>query len=427
VLLHAPVRSVLVGEAAGLGPTLGQVTSGLLAACLRDEHGLDSRLWTRLPGEESAERSYEDELIRGAGRTGTSHALVPRAKIEGESLYVTAVLVEAPTGRRAAVFHASVWMDPGLAELAARESRSAREDEEHAPAIGIDAAYETNLAPSLRLAAPGRVPAVGIVDGERILFVVTEDSVAAYRLAASGTRFHPAARSPFGNTPRPVRCRDASGEIAMLDSDGDGSLELVVWSTLRAGTAAFSLGREPDGLVIERQDTFWLPWASTFGSAQYVPGTNYMRTSSFPDTPPFCVWKLGDLDGDGRSETVLLDANGRVSVRDSSMTVLSWLEERASALELRDMNGDGKPEIITASCESRGGPRHIVFWNWSDAGFREVWGTAGVNEEITCLAAGLLDSDEAPDLAVATRTRPRADEAKIVVLLTTAGGREGTR
>ena len=109
------------------------------------------------------------------------------------------------------------------------------------------------------------------------------------------------------------------------------------------------------------------------------------------------------------------------------MTGLSSLEGASSPLELADMHGDGRAEIISSSSGPWDGVDRIAFYNWSGGQLREVWRVGGIQGNLTYLAAGLLDADSHPDLVAVLSSEPRVQESRILLLLPSAGQKAGRR
>ncbi|HMJ04954.1 MAG TPA: VCBS repeat-containing protein, partial [Chthoniobacterales bacterium] len=179
------------------------------------------------------------------------------------------------------------------------------------------------------------------------------------------------------NTPQDI------GAIEVADVDHDGTPEVIVgddqWGRVRVhdlitqaekwaadnpehGVTNIAVGDiDNDGVV----DLLWgAGWTSTGADFLYVAsttGTHAIKWQSVDLQGPFIGPVIGDLDGDGQPELVICSSNsesgGRILVFDPATFALRGmsapvLDNSTTAgvtdLKLRDLEGDGRMEIVLA-------------------------------------------------------------------------------
>ena len=135
----------------------------------------------------------------------------------------------------------------------------------------------------------------------------------------------------------------ATGAIALADTDGDGSTEVVGCGADACSVVAGDLDGDGADEIVRVADDIRVAWGET---EQAFPGTG---TAS-----------LGDADGDGNLDVFVHDtASGRVQLlraAGSSVTwPAGWQTERplTGAATVADMTGDGVPEIVLSDAEGR--------------------------------------------------------------------------
>lgn len=418
VLVEGLALKLLVAGIGGVPAPVSEVIVSRLTSSLREKHGLTVKTDPRARPEGPWPWSEASELALGAIQRGCPNALAGWAEVEGDSLHVVLGLIAASNQETVALYTASAKIDAALAALigsppSVHKTAGVKETD-----IDNRSPYETGLAPAFEMPVPMRVLAVSILSKQRALCVVGEKRLEIYKIQSADRGPTKVAEKVIESPPLPVRCRSAVGETAFLDSDGDGYGELVIWSSVLAGPVAFSVDDRDDALILERSEIFWLPWASPLGDVRYVQGTNYMAASSPSGVERFYEWAAADLDHDGSTESVLTQTKGVMTVRDSSMAVLSRFEDTGSAIEVFDMNGDGVYEIISSSSSEPEDVDFIAFHNWSRQDLAEVWRIGGIPGGVISIAAGHLDEDDLPDLVAVLSAGPRAKRSRLLFLLT---------
>jgi hypothetical protein len=206
------------------------------------------------------------------------------------------------------------------------------------------------------------------------------------------------------NTPQDI------GAIQIADVDGNGTPELIIgdnqWGTLHVhdlgvqaekwhtgnpehGVTSIAAG-DVDGDGV--RDLLWgAGWTSTGSDYLYVAKTNSdhaIKWRSIDLTGPFVGPAIGDLDGDGKSELVVCSFQsesgydtGRILVFNldtlalrgiSAPVVDNYAVTGVHDLKLRDIDGDGRAEIVIASDNSYDGA--IEIWNFdSSNAFTRKW------------------------------------------------------
>jgi hypothetical protein len=259
-----------------------------------------------------------------------------------------------------------------------------------------------------------------VLGDRRAVFAAGEGSIAIYKIGSGPQPLKEVSRLRIESPPEPIPCRDQVGTINLLDADSDGLDEIVLWSSVLSGPAAFhaTTAGKDGAIAVERSETFWLPWADPLGGSSFIPGENEMTAPASLGERRFYSWRTADLNADGIPEVIMAEAGGVVTVRDSSLAIVGERAGLGSALSVCDMNRDGVPEIIVTSSSSPDEADAITFYDWSGAGLEEVWRLGTVRAGVVSLSAGDLDGDDAPDLVAAIKAGPRARHGSLVVFLT---------
>lgn len=228
-------------------------------------------------------------------------------------------------------------------------------------------------------------------DGKSDMIAVNQfaNTVSVLRNTSTGTLTAPsfAGKVDFavGNDPRIV---------AVSDIDGDGKLDIVVGNS---SAYSFSILRN----------------TSAPGS---ITTASFAARVSFSTGAYLSSLAVGDLDNDGKPDVVTTNLyTGTISIWHNTATSRSitaaTFEPKIDvtsasfprAVVIRDMNGDGKAEIIAANERSNA---VSVFWNLSTFGtilptsfaYRQEF---PVGSNPPSIAAGDVDGDGKPDIVVA--------------------------
>jgi alpha-tubulin suppressor-like RCC1 family protein len=207
------------------------------------------------------------------------------------------------------------------------------------------------------------------------------------------------------------------GRVLITDLDGDGKPDLAIADSA-AGKISFYRNISTNGSLT----------AGSFASRVDLP----LLLASSGQTPFTIV--AADMDGDGRLDLVALNADLNVVsiLRNLSLPGSLTTNSFAARIDLpagtnlrglavQDLNGDGKPEIVTASQTSPGSMS--IFQNLSTIG--NIAFAAGVNfvtgNGSASVAIGDLDGDGKPDLVVGNY-----DGGSISIFRNTGGGSDIT-
>ncbi len=413
VRIAVPDLRVLVGGIGGKPKAVTDALRSHLLSSLDRAHDVTVLDGPDISPEGAWPWSREKGLASKAAEAGCSHALSGWAEARGESLHVALGLIDAEGSETVMLYTASVEIDPALASIMAGERPGPL-----APA----SSYVTGLSPAFEITTGEPALAARVIDGLRTLCLVHERSVDLYTISPGLGSPVKVLSCPIESPPPGVPCRDPVAETAYMDSDGDGSNELVVWSSRLAGPVAFTMGRDAakGQPYLERAETYWLPWAGLLGSCRYVAGTNYLVSPSPPVDAGFYSWETIDLGADGTAEVLLAEVRGKVSARDSSMSEISTILNAGSALAVCDMDGDGRVEAIVAPAGAPGVDDSVIFYSWTGEDFEESWRIDGLPGAVLSLSAGRLDEDDLPDLVAVTRKGPRSRDSRVLFMLTSS-------
>lgn len=236
--------------------------------------------------------------------------------------------------------------------------------------------------------------------------------------------------------------------VLYADIDGDGVKEILLgdgqWGAIRAynATTLQELGSMPNAehgvtqiAVVDldgdgRPELLWGAGATSTGSDHLFVAdwpTRTVRWQNADLVGPFLGPLVGDLDGDGVKEVVIVttaaDANhesGRIIVFDSrTMAVRAMSAPIGDNLshagvrdiKLRDIDGDGRLEIVVAADRQEAGL--IEAYSLSAANvFTRVWRNASLpaGSPFTSVEVADVDGDGRPDvLAGVTRTTTQSE------------------
>lgn len=146
-----------------------------------------------------------------------------------------------------------------------------------------------------------------------------------------------------------------------------------------------------------------------------VSGEGYADWEGLPEWQVVDL-ALGDPDDDGRGEMVLAlwkpDADGRprshpfiVGYRGGAYRVVwggSAVADPILELELGDLDGDGVQELVVL--EEAGGERAVAVWRWHGWGYTLIWRSpSGPYSDLA------LTPDGAGNLAISVAARPHAE------------------
>ena len=213
--------------------------------------------------------------------------------------------------------------------------------------------------------------------------------------------------------------------VSVLLNDGDGSL---------GPKRDYATGRGPQSVAIDDVNGDSKPDLVTAntGGANGISvllnrgdGTFQANRDFGPGLSPFDL-AIGDLNGDGKADLATVDEGAvfgdpRLSVflnaGDGTFPALrEYPTFEPRSVEIGDVSGDGKPDLLVPYSHKESGPGVFVYLNRGRGGFREGgqhlvhgdWGTGG-----SSVAVGDLNGDRKADLAVTSRL----DDVSVLVNL----------
>jgi hypothetical protein len=434
-------KRIMLGAVGGVATGAAELLRSNLIHSLRDDHGLDVREASQVTRGTPESWSEAPDLRAMATTEGCTHALAGWGEAAEDKLHLALALIEISSGDVVEFYSGSADIDPALAAMLRGEAATSGTvggTGAHGPATGSGSGldlsggpsppqtsppYQTGLEKKLEAGTEGIVLGMQVLMDKEYLCFVYSDSVQVFQIGPGGPGLKKDAVYEIDAPPARVPCRDAMATVSSLDSNGDGSKELVLWSSRLDGPVSFTVigSRGGDPTTLERAEQYWLPWADPLGDGRFEPGKNMMTARATGDTP-YLSWKTADVTGDGTPEVILAGIDGSVTVRDTSMTIIARLQGAGPAVEAYDMNGDGLPELMVSTYRNPEGGG-VEFYNWSGEGFQKTWEYSGLSGGVLALAAGMIDEDHYPDLMVLTRKSLRAERSSIHFILSGTEGR----
>jgi hypothetical protein len=225
-------------------------------------------------------------------------------------------------------------------------------------------------------------------DGDLDLVVANYDSRHRQRLylnEGTGT-FHDA------TTLRVPSVQDTPQGVALGDVDGDGDADLVL------GNAKNGTGGERNGLYLND------------GTGSFTDGTATAMPLPAEDSTDVA---LGDVDGDGDLDAVFANiwsgssGQNRLYLNDGSGLFIDDTATRmpvdavnSHALILKDLNGDGHPDLVFANGHSFTAQQNRLYLNDGGGSFTDVTSThlPFDSDYANAIAVGDVNSDGFPDL-----------------------------
>jgi hypothetical protein len=233
-----------------------------------------------------------------------------------------------------------------------------------------------------------------------------------------------------------IEVNDSVSGMLVADVDGDGHQEIIVGRKQWGDILAFDSITRQQKWVVSNQDTGVtcivegdpdndgigeLVWSAVerFSVADWQ--ANHIEWQSLILMDILIGPEIGDLDGDGRYEMVLLSGGSDLYGSDSRILVFDAIDRRLRAisdfaiggyngvhdLKLRDVNWDGRPEILIATDRAYGGLARIYSFDgenkfilqWSNALYLPDFAYFGTVE------AADIDDDQQVELIAGAEDR----------------------
>jgi hypothetical protein len=429
VLVRGTRLWLCVGGISGTMPRAA--TEALRNILLQELENSDRISAIRGPSEPTGiawSRGQAAALCTAGSNEGCNYATAGAANLSGDTLHVALGIVDVFSCETVRFITASVKAEPALTALASQSGPGGLSaGEQQRPyaewALGVYGQYETGLLPAFSVELKKRAMAVYVLSEMRALCIASLGALEIYGIDSESHSLVSKTRYDIEHASPPHPCRDPAGRIAKTDSDGDGQKELVFWSNGLKSPVAFSVGADEEGdhLSLEPADSYWLPWSEPYADMRYVRGANFMTAGGSEGGIGFYDSRFADLDGDGHQERIYTDTDGSLRVDNTAKELSLKLLDAGASLEVHDMNMDGVPEIIVSGLTHPSESDVLAFYNYKDEGSQESWRVDELPGGVISIAAGLLDDDNAPDLAVLLRGGLRAERTTLIVMLTAKG------
>jgi hypothetical protein len=241
------------------------------------------------------------------------------------------------------------------------------------------------------------------------------------------------AKREFGTGGKPVSVAigdldgDGSGDIATANHAGTVSILLNKGDGSFRGKRAYVAGSNPESVAIGDVNGDGKPDVVTANDGE--AGVSVLLNAgdgSFQARRDFgrglqgSKLAIGDLNGDGSTDLVAsgITLGGFpkqviavfLNARDGSFPTRRDYEQpfAPTSIDVGDVNGDGKPDLVWASCDEETGAGVVVQLNRGRGGFGQGKGY-GVHGDCatagTSVAIGDFNGDRKPDLALTSRLR----------------------
>jgi hypothetical protein len=222
------------------------------------------------------------------------------------------------------------------------------------------------------------------------------------------------------------RSRDAVGTLLLAELDGAARPPAILARTSDlAGTQAFRFAGGalvagerwagwPIAVYPDGGRTIWLGAELGTGSAVFGPGLpveavaadgTRTRLDSVDAGAAFVARVRRDVHGaDGaRPVVATVDEMGRLAVADGD-AVARWAGPVGFALDVGDLDDDGKPEVAVAGGATPGDPDELLLLDVNRGAIKERWRSGAVDGEVRAVTIGDVDHDGRIDVVAALRT-----------------------
>ncbi len=225
-------------------------------------------------------------------------------------------------------------------------------------------------------------------DGKAELVALTPDDVAVLTLGPDGARM--TARAPLEGPPPVPRPRTPVGALVVADLDGRRAI--VVHSSAHAAGGIFTFA---GGTLSRAGDEKAFPVCGDAGkvtTVDLVPGLALFGKERSVATR--C----------GAGLVAVLDTQGVLHLwKPDAKTPYAQVPASGTAFAIADLDGDGKPELVTAAFRAPGGADAFTIYSLAEGAPRVFRKGPTTPAGIVAVTTGDLDGDGAPDVVGASR------------------------